>query len=131
MMLKRALIVAGIAALFAGGFPPAGDACAMPAGDHACCAHHETEAADSCCASSAPAESADGVGCGCTHHPETTAVVSASASAQDANHDASLHLSPSRALIAAGFGHTRHPIGSSFRAHPPPPVFLIDCAFLT
>jgi len=134
LMLKRASFIVAIAAVLVAGFVPASDACAVGvARDHACCAESRSEHAPACC-SGADITTVDTVGhdlhCSCAHRPATLA----SATAAGPSFFPDDHGSPidGTAFLAALTPRSARHITDErrLRAHPPPPVFLLDCAFL-
>jgi hypothetical protein len=134
MMLKRAAFVAGLAAILIIGPVPSADACAVStAHDHACCAASRPEEVYSCCSSTeTPAlDTVDhDLHCGCFHRPATPAAAAANGGSLDPGD----HGSPIQTvgiLAARTSRSTRHSaVERRIRSHPPPPVFLLDCAFL-
>jgi hypothetical protein len=133
-MSKYALVAVGITAVLLTGTAPGGDACAVAASsDHACCVEQVHEPASACCSTtSVPASStADerGSRCDCIHPASTPAAMVPSSSPP----------SPEKALCTAPNHHalpsdeltdTSARTTAQVRNHAPPPVFLLDCAFL-
>lgn len=133
-MLNRAFYIVGLAAVLIIGTLPNGDACAMgTAHDHQCCAETRTDEVSSCCSTTeAPALGAldHDLHCSCLHRPTTPAAAAANGGSLDPDdHGSSIHTAG--ILAARTPWSTRHSaVEQRLRSHTPPPVYLLDCAFL-
>ena len=133
-MSNYALVTIGIAAVLLTGSVPGGDGCgvATPT-DHACCAEPAPERTSACCPSTSspasPAEDEHGSRCDCIHPASTQAAMVASSSPPEPEKTQSAERNCdgpfSDLLCQRSVRATGH-----LRNHPPPPVFLLDCAFL-
>jgi hypothetical protein len=133
-MRKYALVAVGIVAVFLTGTPPGSDGCAMAASsDHACCAQAAPEPSPGCCSSdkaaTAPTEPDHRSRCDCVHPAPTRSALVSSGSppAPDKTQSAEPNAeAPSSGLLSEHSVRTVRQV----RNHPPPSVFLLDCAFL-
>lgn len=133
-MLKRALITVGIAAVLLTGIFPVGDGCGLEASvDHACCAEMQPEPVSSCCAGTeadVPSNHAsNNLDCTCVHPPSATFAVAASGHVgqeSDSTCDVAESSAPSTLSVPDSHRSVEHRV----RLHPPPPVFLLNCANL-
>ncbi|MGD8440512.1 MAG: hypothetical protein PVG53_08240, partial [Holophagae bacterium] len=128
-----ASFAAVVAAVLAAGLPPVGDACGLGVSlPHACCDTPPPQNDHACCpVKTVTAPSFDDLGCHCAHRQPAAAVLAVAAPAPDG----SGHAGPVVGL--GGVGGPASSLGTPrsharpLRAHPPPPLFLVDCAFLT
>jgi hypothetical protein len=133
-MRKYALIAVGIVAVLLTGTPPGSDGCALAASsDHACCAQAAPEPSPGCCSSdkaaAAPTEPDHGSRCDCIHPASTQSALVASSSPPAPDKTQSVEPNaeaPSSGSLSENPARTARHV----RNHPPPPVFLLDCAFL-
>lgn len=135
-MLKRSFVSVGILAVLLTGIIPAGDACALGAtNDHGCCATPGPKATSSCCTSpDGPVRSPktdNAMDCACDHPPATPATVAATSTPSSTEDDGqpahTAHIAVTHEETLTGVRAKEHRV----RSHPPPPVFLLDCCFLT
>ena len=133
-MRKHSLVAVGIAALLLTGTAPGSDACGFVlSADHACCAPSAPESSSGCCAGTdvptpPPAPEHDDP-CDCIHPASTQAemVVSTSPPALEKSLSPSpSHQAPASDVRPDASART----AAQLRSHAPPPVFLLDCAFL-
>lgn len=129
-------MLVGIVAILLSGILPAGSSCVLAeAVDHACCAAPEPAPTSSCCStvndSDAEQRAGQNLGCDCAHPTETPVILSVSGVTDDPVR-AMVSESESAALHGAPDAEARtRDIERRVRSHPPPPAFLLDCAFLT
>jgi hypothetical protein len=134
-MLKRALFVVGILAVVLTGLAPAGDGCALASAiDHGCCEAAGPAPIASCCSTSngGAAENTpeQELGCDCPHPADATAHAALTTTVKPSEDSSSFEIidadrAPQRTAT------TKRGVGSgSFRAHPPPPAFLLNASFL-
>lgn len=133
-MRKYAFSAIGIAAVLLTGTAPGGDGCGLVlSADHTCCAPSATEASSECCADSdgpdhSPApEHRDR--CDCIHPVSSQAALFVSSSPpapEEPLSTAPKHDAPSSDALPDNSVRTAPQV----RNHAPPPVFLLDCAFL-
>jgi hypothetical protein len=133
LMFKRAIITLGILSFLLTAPAQFGDACGVFASvNHPCCSAPKPEAVESCCATSssenASRVSADAIGCTCEHPPEVRTVVPLATGA-----DGDATAANADSLSSRDFRSVPRRVSASLekRDHPPPPAYLLDCAFLT
>ena len=133
IMLKRAWITVGIAAVLLTGWIPGGDACGLgEAIGHDCCAPEPTMFVESCCSSDdAPAREDDngqGMDCTCDHPPAIPAAVP---TAGNDGTEQQLSLVAIGERPDTGNDTAHQPVREHrIRSHPPAPAYLLNAAFL-
>jgi hypothetical protein len=132
-MLKRASFVVAIAAVLVAGLPPVGDACGLDVSlAHACCDTPPPQAGHACCpVTTLTAPSTDDLSCHCAHRQPAAAVLALAAPAPDGSAHAGTVVGLGSVVGPASSLGTPRSNAAPLRAHPPPPLFLVDCAFLT
>ncbi len=133
-MLKRAFITVGVAAVLLTGIFPASDGCGLEASvDHACCAEMQPEPVSSCCAGiqgdNPSGDDAHNLDCTCVHPPSVNFAVAASSHVgqeSDSIGDVAENSVTSTLLVP----DSHRSVERRVRSHPPPPVFLLNCADL-
>ena len=137
-MKRRLIAVIGLVALLVSFATLGGPACAWTGGaTHGCCAEPEAApapATDGCCGESTTTSQsptpAPGDGCDCLHAPSAPAAITVGTptSVLDRDADACGGFSIEVARIDLG---PEHADAASTELRHPPPLFLLDCAFLT
>ena len=134
-MLKHALISVAVMAVLLTGALPALDACVISTtSDHACCTEPTPEPTSSCCSSpqgsSTQPDSSQKSGCDCFHSasaPVAAVVLLTPQTLEDiAPVDSTIQ---DRLFDHSSLSGTRA-VDDHVRTHPPPPTFLLDCAYL-
>jgi hypothetical protein len=133
-MQKRGLTFVAIAAIVIGFFPTEGSCALIPTVDHSCCAVVERTTSGSCCdpdPGPAPPKPSDGVDlCNCAHPASNPAVVAAETAPRSDTTDAWPACDPKvNADRPTSSAHA--PDATPTRPWPPPPAYLVNCAFLT
>ena len=128
--MRRASAIAAVLGLLFALNPGGSDAC-VPAsqGDHECCAVTAAPPVATCCPGATEPGSVTGFDCDCDHPPDSTTTAPHGTRAPERDDTPSVHRADD-SKAAPGPSAALEGASNAPRGQPPPPLFLLDCAFL-